>query len=148
MIIVVVRSTPVCPPDRRRLMKTITKLTATLLVLGFTTSVAAQQPANCCEKTPAPAASSDSAKKEATKSVSLFRPIEIDHLRPSDQRGVNVFESPKETQVRFDGFKLAFGGAFTQEFQGLDHSNTAAPVMVNGVNTNQLMTIGHGFNNA
>jgi hypothetical protein len=128
-------------------MKTITKLTATLLVLGFTTSVAAQQPANCCDKT-APAASSDSAKKEATKSVSLFRPIEIDHLRPSDQRGVNVFESPKETQVRFDGFKLAFGGAFTQEFQGLDHSNTAAPVMVNGVNTNQLMTIGHGFNNA
>jgi len=129
-------------------MKDLTKLTSTLLVFGLAGSVVAQQPSNCCDKAAPPAASSDSAKKDAPKSVSLFRQLDINHIRPSDQRGINVFESPKEEQVRFDGFKLSFGGAFTQEFQGLDHSNTASPVMVNGVNTNQLMNIGHGFNNA
>ena len=43
---------------------------------------------------------------------------------------------------------LSFGGAFNQEFQGLDHSNAATVNMVSGVNTNQLITVGHGFNNA
>jgi hypothetical protein len=127
-------------------MKSLAKLTSTLLVLGFAASAAAQQPSNCCEKPAPPAA--DSAKKEAPKSVSLFRSLDINHIRPADQRGVNVFESPKEEQVRFDGFKLSLGGAFTQSFQGLDHSNTASPVLVNNVNTNQLITIGNGFNNA
>ncbi|MFL5485261.1 MAG: hypothetical protein ACJ793_06460, partial [Gemmatimonadaceae bacterium] len=41
---------------------------------------------------------------------------------------------------------------FTQQFQGLDHSNTAAPrpVTTNGVTTdaNQLVRVGHGPNNA
>jgi hypothetical protein len=129
-------------------MKTIAKLTSTLLVLGLAASATAQQPANCCDKTAAPAAGSDSAKKETPKSVSLFRALDINHIRPADQRGINVFESPKEEQVRFDGFKLSFGGAFTQSFQGLDHSNSASAVMVNNVNTNQLINIGHGFNNA
>ena len=52
----------------------------------------------------------------------------------------------------YDGFKLQWGAAFTQQFQGLDHSNTAAPVLVTtaGVttNANQLIRIGHGPNNA
>src|SRR4051812_43759260 len=98
----------------------------------------------------APAATSDSSDKSAQKTTraSLYRPLDINHLRPSDQRGVNVFEAPKEDQVSFNGFALSFGGAFTQEFQGLDHQNNANPVVANGVNTNQLMTIGHGFNNA
>jgi hypothetical protein len=43
---------------------------------------------------------------------------------------------------------LNWGGSFTQEFQALHHSNTATPVIVTGVNTNQLLTIGSGFNNA
>ena len=131
-------------------MKRITTLTsATFLVLGLAAGVAAQQSPNGSDKpATASSASGDSAKKDAPKSVSLFRQLDINHIRPADQRGINIFESPKEEQVRFDGFKLSFGGAFTQEFQGLDHSNTASPVMVSGVNTNQLMTIGHGFNNA
>ena len=90
---------------------------------------------------------SDTAKAEAKK-VSLFRPSEINHLRPADQRGVNMFEAPKEDEVPFSGFALSFGGAFTQEFQGLQHSNAAAPLMVSGVNQNQLIGIGNGFNNA
>ena len=94
---------------------------------------------------------SDSGKqapKKDVKTVSLYRPQEISHLRPADQRGVNVFEPAKADSVPFDGFALSFGGAFTQEFQGLQHKNNAAAVLTNGVNQNQLMTIGHGFNNA
>lgn len=87
-------------------------------------------------------------RKENPQKVSLFRPKEINHLRPADQRGLNMFESPKSDEVPFTGFALSFGGAFTQEFQGLSHSNNANAVMVNGVNSNQLITIGHGFNNA
>ena len=93
-------------------------------------------------------AAPDSGKKTIPTPISLFRPAEINHIRPADMRGVNVFESPKEDEVPYTGFVLSFGGAFTQEFQGLSHENSAAPVVVSGVNSNQLMTIGHGFNNA
>jgi hypothetical protein len=93
-------------------------------------------------------ASDSGAKKEEPKKVSLFRPTEINHIRPADQRGLNVFEPSKDDAIPFNGFVLSFGGAFTQEFQGLQHSNTAAAVSTAGVNANQLINIGHGFNNA
>jgi hypothetical protein len=98
----------------------------------------------------APASAADSSDKSAQKTTraSLYRPLEINHFRPADQRGVNVFEAPKEDEVPFHGFALSFGGGFTQEFQGLDHQNSANAVVTNGVNANQLITIGHGFNNA
>jgi hypothetical protein len=75
-------------------------------------------------------------------------PLEIQHIRAADQRGLNVFESPKEDGIPFNGFKLNWGGAFTQAYQNVTHSNTAAPKMVNGVDANQLIAIGQGFNNA
>jgi hypothetical protein len=78
--------------------------------------------------------------------------VEIQNYRPEDKRGINVFEAPKDESVAYDGFKLQWGAAFTQQFQGLDHSNTAAQrlVTVNGVTTdaNRLIRIGHGPNNA
>jgi hypothetical protein len=94
------------------------------------------------------AARTDTTTPQKATKVSLFRPLEIAHIRPADKRGVNVFESPKEDDVPFTGFALSFGGAFNQEFQGLDHQNSATPVVVAGVNANQLITVGHGFNNA
>jgi len=92
----------------------------------------------------------DSVKKENPVSVSLFRPAEVDHFRAADIRGLNVFETPKESTVPFAGFVLSIGGAFTQEFQGLSHTNTALPNVPTGttVNSNQLIALGHGFNNA
>ena len=92
----------------------------------------------------------DSAAPAPVSKPSLsFAPIiEIQHLRANDKRGINVFEMPKNDGVPYDGFKLNFGGAFTQQFQGLGHSNSAAPKVTNNVNANQLMEIGHGFNNA
>lgn len=85
---------------------------------------------------------------KAKKTALLYRPIELQHYRAADQRGVNVFEAPKINNVPFDGVKLMWGGAFTQQFQGLQHKNTAAPKVSAGVDANQLIAIGHGFNNA
>jgi hypothetical protein len=78
--------------------------------------------------------------------------VQMQNYRPEDKRGINVFEAPKDEGIGYDGFKLQWGAAFTQQFQGLDHSNTAAPVLVTtaGVttNSNQLIRIGHGPNTA
>jgi hypothetical protein len=78
--------------------------------------------------------------------------IEMQNYRPEDKRGINVFEAPKDESVAYEGFKLQWGAAFTQQFQGLDHYNTAAPRLVTaaGVTTdaNKLIRIGHGPNNA
>jgi hypothetical protein len=72
----------------------------------------------------------------------------MQHFRPQDQRGVNVFETPKIPGVEYTGFKLDFGAAFASQFQALRHENTALPNVVNGVNANQLIEIGNGFNNS
>jgi hypothetical protein len=86
-----------------------------------------------------------SVKKAALSNVP---PITIQHIRPQDKRGIGMFEAPKDDAIPFNGFKLDFGAAFTQQFQDLEHSNTAAPVLVAGKNTNELLGIGAGFNNA
>ena len=78
----------------------------------------------------------------------LHRPVELQHTRAADKRGLNVFETPKDDDVPFTGMRLVWGGAFTQQFQGLAHSNTADPRMTAGTDANRLIGIGHGFNNA
>ena len=94
-------------------------------------------------------ADSTTAKPKPAKPMRYAAPpTEIQHLRPADQRGLNVFESPKEEGVAFDGFKLNWGGAFTQQFQNITHQNSAAPKLVNGTDQNKLIPIGSGFNNA
>ena len=95
--------------------------------------------------TPAPARSAAAAL--------LVQQSQIQRLRPNDQRGLNVFEAPKNDTIPFTGFKLGFGAAFTQQFQALGHSNTALAVMKTNAagqpyNANELMRIGHGPNNA
>lgn len=117
------------------------------LLAAFAGTAAAQSENSGAKSGAAPADTSAPAKKNT---VSLYRPLEIQHLRPADQRGINMFETPKEEGLPFTGFTLSLGGAFTQEFQGLDHSNAAQAVMTGtpAVNSNQLIRIGHGFNNA
>ena len=93
-------------------------------------------------------------KKSDAKVVRYYTPaIEIQHMRPLDQRGLNVFESPKEAGAKYEGFKLSWGGAFAQQFQNLTHRNTAAfkagkDASGKDVNLNSLVPIGSGFNNA
>jgi hypothetical protein len=94
------------------------------------------------------------AKKSDAKLVRYYAPaIEIQHLRANDMRGINVFESPKEAGASYQGFKLAWGGAFAQQFQNLTHQNAAAPKIAKDAagkdyNQNALIPIGSGFNNA
>ena len=72
---------------------------------------------------------------------------DIQFYRPHSQYGINVFEPPKVDTVAFDGFEVDWGAAFTQQFQGLDHSNAATPVLDDdGNNVNALDEIGLGFN--
>lgn len=90
------------------------------------------------------AAAEDTTATDAA--VATAPSINIQHLRPYDQRGINVFEAPKNDNVPYTGFRLDFGAAFNQPFQTLEHSNTADPVLVAGVNSNALKDIGTGFN--
>ena len=101
--------------------------------------------------TPAPVVKPAPAAPESTtapKSLSWAAPIQLQNVRPNDQRGINVFETPKEDTVTYTGFKLSWGAAFTQQFQALDHSTKAASRVVNSVEQNRLTEIGPGFNNA
>lgn len=126
----------------------MTKIAHTTLMAAmlFTLPLAAQEGGNT--GTTGSGKPDSSAKPAPTTAVSKAPGIEIQYLRVNDQRGVNVFETPKEAGAPYAGFKLNFGAAFTQQFQGLGHSNTAAPKVTNNVDANKLMDIGHGFNNA
>jgi hypothetical protein len=97
----------------------------------------------------APESTVTTPKKAPAKAPRYIVPAaEIQYIRHADQRGINVFESPKEEGIPFSGFKLSWGGAFTQQFQSLKHENTAPARLVNGVDANALIPIGAGFNNA
>ena len=96
---------------------------------------------------PAPPLPAQIMNPAAASRAATQQKIVIQHIRALDQRGINVFESPKNDGVEYNGFVLSWGAAFTSQFQGLDHSNTAAPRVVAGVDQNQLIRMGHGFNN-
>jgi hypothetical protein len=93
-------------------------------------------------------ATTDTTPAVKAAAVSLNAPIVTQYFRPQDKRGINVFEPTKNNSVPFRGFALSFGAAFSQTFQGLGHQNSAASRVVNGVEQNQLMKIGNGFNTA
>jgi hypothetical protein len=95
-------------------------------------------------------ASSDTTSAAAARLATAPK-IQIQHMRPYDQRGLNVFEAPKHDNVPYEGFKLDWGAAFNQPFQSLDHSNTAAAKPAKDAagkdyNANQLINMGAGFN--
>ncbi|HJT73682.1 MAG TPA: hypothetical protein VJ720_06680 [Chitinophaga sp.] len=79
----------------------------------------------------------------------------INNLRPYDQKGINVFEDPKDTSTTFDGIKVKWGAGFTQQFQNLEHKNPDAlnnniGSYSNGTSVagNKLKTITSGFQTA
>lgn len=106
-------------------------------------------PAGAAKDSAKTADSLAAAKKARIRTPRYIAPsAEIQYFRPADKRGLNVFEAPKEEGADYTGLKLAWGGAFSQEFQNLQHSNTAAPKLVNNVDQNLLIPIGAGFNTA
>ena len=62
---------------------------------------------------------------------------QVANLRPYDKSGINIFESPKDTNAIFDKLKVQFGAGFTQSFQGLKHENASGGLykMTPGFNT-------------
>jgi len=131
-------------------MRNTTRALLPALLAAFAAAPATAQmatPSDTGSGTPT-TATTDSAKPSSATFFAAAQQIPIQHFRPIDKRGVNMFEAPKNDAVPYDGFKLMIGGAFLQDFQSVRHSNTAAPNVVGGVNANQLADIGPGFNNA
>ncbi len=62
---------------------------------------------------------------------------DISNWRSYDQNGVNVFEPAKDLTTEFTGRTVRIGGAFTQQFQALSHSNG---------NDMELYALAPGFN--
>lgn len=54
-------------------------------------------------------------------SIGVFAQSSMQYFRAQDKTGINVFETPKETDVEFDGLKVKIGGANTLQFQAIDH---------------------------
>ncbi|TYP93667.1 hypothetical protein LX73_1376 [Fodinibius salinus] len=52
---------------------------------------------------------------------------DLQYFTSPDQRGLNQFEAPFETDVEFDGVHVRIGGANTLQFQGLSQENTGNP---------------------
>jgi hypothetical protein len=77
---------------------------------------------------------------------SLFSQTQLSNLRPYDKDGVNEFEYMKQNDPEFDGLKVRVGGAFAQQFQALDHSNTMVDLDGDGVMDNALYDLQPGFN--
>jgi hypothetical protein len=73
---------------------------------------------------------------------------DLQYFRPYDQRGVNVFEAPKQDTTKFEKVVVKVGGDFAQQYQSLYHINNATPVIVGGVNQTALNDLGSGFNTA
>jgi hypothetical protein len=136
---------------------------ALAMVLALAAGAAAQQPndgpatpskpaaapaAPATDPPAAPLTKEEEAAKAAENSWKKGRTITMQYFRPQDRRGINVFETTKVPGAEFTGFKLDFNAAFTTQGQNLKHSTKAVPVMVNGVDTNKLATIGSGFNNS
>ncbi|TDR24280.1 hypothetical protein [Flavobacterium cheniae] len=66
---------------------------------------------------------------------------DLDNYRQPDKRGVNVFESPKDTASTFDGVKVRVGGASTLQYQAIDHENaTGAAALLPITNNFNLAT--------
>jgi hypothetical protein len=120
--------------------------TRTAHVLAFAIVILLPVNANAQESDSTSAADNPAAIAATERARTV--PIHIAYFKPHDARGLNVFEAPKEERVPYDGHVLQWGAAFTQQFQMLDHDNSATPNVVSGVDQNSLIHIGSGFNNA
>src|SRR5437762_10030311 len=102
-------------------MKTTLRFVAAALAIPFAIASAQQQVASATRATLTPDTIKTVTKDSAAPAFSFseLKPIVIQHLRPADSRGLNVFEAPKDDPIAYTGFRLDFGAAFTQQFQGL-----------------------------
>ncbi|TFV96038.1 hypothetical protein E4S40_07370 [Algoriphagus kandeliae] len=60
----------------------------------------------------------------------------LQYFRANDKRGLNVFETPKETNSTFEKVKVFVGGDFALQFQSINHSNSLNNLVDLGSNVN------------
>ncbi|NIK92770.1 hypothetical protein GZ212_11460 [Mangrovimonas sp. CR14] len=70
----------------------------------------------------------------------------LDNYRDPDQRGINVFEAPKDTISTFDGVRVRIGGSSTLQFQAIDHENGVPQNLIDDGTVLPLKEIGSNFN--
>lgn len=65
-----------------------------------------------------------------------FAQAPLQNYRSDNQDGLNVFETPKQTDVEYDGLKVKIGGDFAMQFQSINQSNDANNLVELGSNLN------------
>lgn len=66
------------------------------------------------------------------------------YWNPYDQRGINTFETSKKADtIPFEGLRIRFGAGFTQQYQNIEHKNTA--LNNTGAGANRLYPLTPGF---
>lgn len=60
----------------------------------------------------------------------------LQYFRANDKRGINVFETPKETNNTFEKVKVFVGGDFALQFQSINQSNSLNNLVDLGSNVN------------
>ena len=128
--------------------KTLTLLSAAALfatpALSQEVEVAQARSTDTSTKVETKSTTSDSSAEAKAIALGVFNKT-VKGVRPYDQRGVNMFETPKLAAEAWTGPKLDIGAAFAQPFQQLHHENAAAPRLVGGVDKNKLLPIGAGL---
>ncbi|MEY3052929.1 MAG: hypothetical protein RLY31_2714 [Bacteroidota bacterium] len=87
-------------------------------------------------------------------SLSSYLPLhaqnELGYFRPYDQRGLNMFETPRTEDSGEKGFKVRLGGNFTQQFQALQHETGSPSRDADGNGqpdaNSVLINLSNGFN--
>lgn len=70
---------------------------------------------------------------------------ELQNFRDPGQKGINVFEAPKD-DVPFDGVKIRVGGDFAIQFQGLSQTNAFANTTDTLLTALQVPKLGNNIN--
>ena len=75
-----------------------------------------------------------------------LQPKEMPNWRAYDQKGVNIFEAPKDSSntASFEGVGVRWGAGFAENLQMLKHENTPLKDAA-GVVTNPLYRLDPGF---
>ncbi len=125
------------------------KLTLKRILLVAVTLFAVPMMMLAQDATVAAPAEQSSARNMVKEYLSYYDSIQ--NFRYYDQRGINVFETPKNN-VTFQGLRVRFGAGFTQQFQALNHENYLTGVPNSQIpaaeKINKLYKLTDGFNTA
>ena len=90
-------------------MKRLPSVLVAMAALAYAVPVVAQNITNADTTTRAGTATVTDSGPAKAAAPSNVQQLEIQRLRPVDQRGINMFETPKFDGVPYTGFKLGWG---------------------------------------